>query len=210
MSLRTCPHCDSPIALHLTRCNYCNGRLEAPEPETFQAAPPPPPPPNGTFSQSQAQQGQYQQPPQGQYGAQGQYQQPPQGQYGAQGQYQQQPQGNYGAQGPYQQQPQGQYSQGFNQGPQHQVPPYQQGYGQPYGQPYVRPYYRNPKSKIAAGLLGIFLGGFGIHKFYLGRIGWGIVYLLFCWTYIPGIIGFIEGIVYLASNEDNFHRKYSR
>ena len=40
------------------------------------------------------------------------------------------------------------------------------------------------KSKVAAGLLGIFLGGLGIHKFYLGRWGWGIVYLLFFWTYI--------------------------
>lgn len=91
---------------------------------------------------------------------------------------------------------------------------YQQPYGQPgmhqYGQPYYQPVYRNPKNKIAAGLLGIFLGGFGIHKFYLGRIGWGIVYLLFCWTYIPAIVGFIEGIVYLATDEERFHMKYSR
>lgn len=49
------------------------------------------------------------------------------------------------------------------------------------------------KNKIAAGLFGIFLGGLGIHKFYLGQIGWGIVYILFCWTYIPGIVGLIEG-----------------
>ncbi|WP_064468002.1 TM2 domain-containing protein [Lederbergia galactosidilytica] len=51
------------------------------------------------------------------------------------------------------------------------------------------------KNKVVAGLLGIFLGGFGVHKFYLGQIGLGVVYLLFCWTTIPGIIGFIEGII---------------
>lgn len=64
------------------------------------------------------------------------------------------------------------------------------------------------KSKIAAGLLGIFLGGLGIHKFYMGNIGMGILYLVFCWTFIPGLVGFIEGIVYLASNEHNFCVKH--
>lgn len=54
------------------------------------------------------------------------------------------------------------------------------------------------------------LGGLGIHKFYLGRIGWGIVYLLFCWTYIPAIVGLIEGIIYLVSSDEKFHNKYSR
>ena len=57
------------------------------------------------------------------------------------------------------------------------------------------------KSKAVAGILAILLGGIGAHKFYLGRWGWGIIYLLFCWTYIPSIIGLIEGIVYLVSNE---------
>lgn len=64
------------------------------------------------------------------------------------------------------------------------------------------------KSKIVAGILGIFLGGLGIHKFYLGKIGQGILYLLFCWTGIPEIIGFIEGIVYLCSNDENFQLKH--
>lgn len=60
------------------------------------------------------------------------------------------------------------------------------------------------KNKIAAGLLGIFLGGLGVHKFYLGKVGMGIVYVLFCWTAIPALIGFIEGIVYLCSSDENF------
>lgn len=64
------------------------------------------------------------------------------------------------------------------------------------------------KSKIGAGLLGIFLGSFGIHKFYMGKIGMGILYLLFCWSFIPGFIGFIEGIIYLCSNEHNFQIKH--
>lgn len=63
------------------------------------------------------------------------------------------------------------------------------------------------KSKIAAGLLGIFLGGIGVHKFYMGKIGMGILYLLFCWTGIPAIVGFIEGIIYLCSNDENFQIK---
>jgi TM2 domain-containing membrane protein YozV len=63
------------------------------------------------------------------------------------------------------------------------------------------------KSKVAAGLLAIFLGGLGIHKFYLGKVGMGILYLVFCWTYIPGILGVIEGIIYLCSNDENFQLK---
>lgn len=64
------------------------------------------------------------------------------------------------------------------------------------------------KSKVAAGILAIFLGGLGIHKFYLGKIGMGVLYLLFCWTYIPSLIGFIEGIIYLCSNDENFQLKH--
>jgi TM2 domain-containing membrane protein YozV len=71
----------------------------------------------------------------------------------------------------------------------------------------VRP--ANNKDKLVASLLAIFLGTFGIHKFYLGRIGWGIVYLLFCWTIIPGIVGFIEGIIYLVSSQEKFDAKYN-
>lgn len=64
------------------------------------------------------------------------------------------------------------------------------------------------KSKVAAGILAIFLGSIGAHKFYLGRFGQGILYLLFCWTGIPGIVGFIEGIIYLVSSDESFARKY--
>lgn len=66
------------------------------------------------------------------------------------------------------------------------------------------------KSKIVAGVLALFLGGFGIHRFYLGNIGLGILYLLFCWTMIPGVIAFIEGIVFLCCDEQKFNAKYNR
>ena len=60
---------------------------------------------------------------------------------------------------------------------------------------------------FVAGLLGIFLGGIGVHKFYLGKIGMGILYVCLCWTGIPAIVGCIEGIIYLCSNDENFQLK---
>lgn len=65
------------------------------------------------------------------------------------------------------------------------------------------------KSKTTAGLLALFLGGLGLHKFYLGRWGWGIIYLVLCFTFIPAIVGFFEGIVLLSMNEQKFQEKYS-
>ena len=77
------------------------------------------------------------------------------------------------------------------------------------------------KSKVAAGLLAIFLGGLGIHKFYLGYIGPGLVYLLvntIGWivttfllgipNIILGIIAFIEGIIYLTKSDEEFEQIY--
>lgn len=64
------------------------------------------------------------------------------------------------------------------------------------------------KSKFVAALLAIFLGGIGIHKFYLGKPGMGILYILFCWTGIPEVVAFIEGIIYLFSNDENFQLKH--
>lgn len=126
-----------------------------------------------------------------------------------------QPGGNYGygqLQGAYGQ-PGGNY--GYGQP--------QNGYGQPYGaqpygaQPYgsqVQPYGYGVqplpvKSKIAAGLLCLFVGGFGIGNFYLGKIGLGILDLLFCWTTIPEIVNFIRGIVILCSSDQAFALKYN-
>jgi len=64
------------------------------------------------------------------------------------------------------------------------------------------------KNKVAAAVFALLLGGLGIHKFYLGRVGQGVLYLLFCWTLIPAIIGFIEGIIYLTMSDQEFEAKY--
>lgn len=70
-----------------------------------------------------------------------------------------------------------------------------------------RPYTRN-KNKVAAGIFAILLGWFGLHKYYLGRIGQGLLYTLFFWTGIPALLGLIEGIVYLTMDEERFWEKY--
>ncbi|MFC0215540.1 TM2 domain-containing protein [Paenibacillus chartarius] len=66
------------------------------------------------------------------------------------------------------------------------------------------------KNRITAAILALLLGGLGAHKFYLGKIGLGIVYLIFCWTWIPTIIGFIEGIIYLVNSDESFALKHDQ
>jgi TM2 domain-containing membrane protein YozV len=58
------------------------------------------------------------------------------------------------------------------------------------------------KSKLVAGLLGIFLGGLGIHNFYLGNAARGIAQIVVSLVTlgIGAIWGFIEGILILCSN----------
>jgi len=62
--------------------------------------------------------------------------------------------------------------------------------------------------RIVAALLAILLGSFGAHKFYLGSNKLGVLYLCFFWTGIPGIIGIIEGVIYLTKDDDEFRRQY--
>lgn len=64
------------------------------------------------------------------------------------------------------------------------------------------------KSKTAAGVLAILLGGLGVHRFYLGQ-WWGIFYLLFVWAWIPGLVAFVEGIVFLCTNDEKWDRKHN-
>ena len=61
---------------------------------------------------------------------------------------------------------------------------------------------KKPVSKLVYALLAILIGSLGAHKFYAGKMGTGILFLLFSWTFIPGIIGFIEGIISLFAQED--------
>jgi len=76
--------------------------------------------------------------------------------------------------------------------------------------------------KMLAGLLGIFFGGLGIHKFILGYTQEGLILLgiflisfpLMCLLigaftmYIPILIGFIEGIIYLTKSDEEFYQTY--
>lgn len=92
---------------------------------------------------------------------------------------------------------------------------------QNYQQPPVQPHYNTPvvsRDHVAAGLLAIFLGGLGIHKFYLGYSTQGFIMLalsllggLFSFglvSCIVWVIAVIEGIIYLTKSQSEFERIY--
>ncbi|WEV52710.1 TM2 domain-containing protein [Bifidobacterium sp. ESL0704] len=174
----------------------------------------------GTYGQTQGQGGQYAQPDYGQAGGtqsnpQPNYGQPQQPNYGQPGYSQP----NYGQPGYAQPQAGPAYQPGYGYASGNYNQPYsaqnQNAYpqGQPYapqyGQPEPLPYGYQPRSKMAAGLLGIFLGWLGVHNFYLGFYGKAIAQLLL--TLIGWILfglgpiaafiwGLIEGVLILSSN----------
>lgn len=55
-------------------------------------------------------------------------------------------------------------------------------------------YNSKKKSALIGIILAVFLGTFGVHKFYQGKHFWGIVYICFCWTGIPTIWSWVEAI----------------
>ena len=96
-----------------------------------------------------------------------------------------------------------------------------QAYSQPYGQPYQQPYAQaaaNTKDHVAAGLLAIFLGSLGIHKFYLGYNTPGFIMLAV--TIVGSIfslglaglamvvISIVEGVLYLSKSQTEFEQIY--
>ena len=66
------------------------------------------------------------------------------------------------------------------------------------------------KKKIVAAVLAFFLGTLGGHRFYLGQIGLGILYLLFSWTGIPAALGIIDAILFLSMDDQEFDQKYNK
>lgn len=66
------------------------------------------------------------------------------------------------------------------------------------------------KNRSVAILLAFFLGGFGAHKFYLGQTVWGILYLLFFWTFIPAFIALIEFFILLLTSDESFNLRFNR
>jgi TM2 domain-containing membrane protein YozV len=75
-------------------------------------------------------------------------------------------------------------------------------------------YQEANSKKIAAGICGILLGALGIHKFVLGYSTEGLIMLLAsiltCGLVAPimGIIGLIEGIIYLTKTDEDFYSTY--
>ncbi|MFZ4928928.1 NINE protein [Chryseobacterium sp. Mn2064] len=65
------------------------------------------------------------------------------------------------------------------------------------------------KDKNTAGILALLLGGIGVHKFYLNKPVAGILYLLFCWTFVPCIIAFVEAIIFFTMEVNAFNTKYN-
>ncbi|HRE16262.1 MAG TPA: NINE protein [Rhodocyclaceae bacterium] len=63
-------------------------------------------------------------------------------------------------------------------------------------------------SKVALLLITFFLGGLGGHKFYLKKPWWGVLYLLFFWTYIPTLAALIEFVIYACTSEERLNEKY--
>ena len=65
------------------------------------------------------------------------------------------------------------------------------------------------KNRTSAALLAFFCGGLGIHKFYLNETTAGILYAVFCWSGIPGILAFIDAIILLTMSDADFNEKYN-
>lgn len=66
------------------------------------------------------------------------------------------------------------------------------------------------KNKNTAAILAFFGGFIGLHRFYLGQVGLGILYALFVFTGLSVILGILDGIIFLTMDEDVFDVKYNR
>ncbi len=84
-----------------------------------------------------------------------------------------------------------------------QVPPPPGQVPPPPGGVYPGGYNPNAKSKVVAGILGILLGGWGVHRFYLGYTNIGIIQIIVtvCTCGIGAIWGLIEGIMILVGSD---------
>jgi TM2 domain-containing membrane protein YozV len=65
------------------------------------------------------------------------------------------------------------------------------------------------KNRTTAGILALIFGGVGIHKFYLGQGLQGLIYLFFCWTFIPAVAALIDAIVIFSMSDAAFDQKYN-
>jgi TM2 domain-containing membrane protein YozV len=74
--------------------------------------------------------------------------------------------------------------------------------------------FAGEKNKLVAGILGILLGAFGVHKFYLGYTKEGIIMIAVTFVsfgmlaWVTSIVGLVEGILYLIKTDEDFHATY--
>lgn len=66
----------------------------------------------------------------------------------------------------------------------------------------LNPQTGNKVNKVVYLLVTFFLGGLGVHKFITGRVLQGVLYILFCWTFIPACLAFVEFIIGAMKNTD--------
>ena len=71
---------------------------------------------------------------------------------------------------------------------------------------FMNEYNSNKKTVTNGVLLALFLGGLGVHKFWLGNIGMGILYVLFCWTFIPSFVALIDACL-MGNTIKNYNLK---
>ena len=67
---------------------------------------------------------------------------------------------------------------------------------------------RNPRSRSAAAMLALCLGGIGAHKLYLGRVWPGVLCLAFAWTLIPAVVAVRDAIRLFQMSDEAFRRRY--
>lgn len=65
------------------------------------------------------------------------------------------------------------------------------------------------RNKVVAILLAFFLGWFGAHRFYLGQTFFAVLYLVFCWTFIPGLLSIFDFIGLLLTSDEDFDRRFN-
>jgi TonB family protein len=65
------------------------------------------------------------------------------------------------------------------------------------------------KSQNVTVVLAVLIGALGVHRFYLGKILTGVLYLLFCWTGIPALLAYIEAVVYTFTSQDSWARQHN-
>jgi len=66
------------------------------------------------------------------------------------------------------------------------------------------------KNKTLAGLLALFLGAFGVHRFYLGQVKYGLLYVFLLFFGVSFILGLIDAIIFLTMDQEAFDQKYNQ